>query len=116
MGRDLSFWKTSKKDGLDNTYVYSVLSSGKYLDYIDEIPIDEIQRDFSEVFMDWENYGEVNYEKSNESFQLMLTNQFVRADCSGMTEMNMNKIIDILLKYNCPLYDSAINIRFDGTQ
>ena len=116
MGRDLSFWKTSKKDKLDNSYVYSVLSSGELLDYIDELPIDEIQKDINEVFKDWENYGKDYYEKSNESFQLMLSNQFVRVDCSGMTEMNMNKIIDILLKYNCPLYDSAINIRFDITQ
>jgi len=24
------------------------------------------------------------------------------------------KIIDIMIKYDCPLYDSTINVRFDG--
>ena len=45
----------------------------------------------------------------------MITDQIVRVDCYGMTEYSMNKVIDILDKYNCPLYDSTIDVRFDGT-
>ena len=52
---------------------------------------------------------------NGNGFQLMITDQFVRVDCYGMTEYSMNKVIDILDKYNCPLYDSTIDVRFDGT-
>jgi len=113
MSRDLSFWKTSTKVEADNKAIYTALSDAKYLAYIDEIPINEIQSDLNDIFKDWINYNNMYYEKGNESFQLMITNQFVRVDCYGMTEMSMNMIIDILLKYNCPLYDSTIDIRFD---
>ena len=43
----------------------------------------------------------------------MITKQFVRVDCYNLTEYNMNRIIDIMLKYECPLYDAAIDVRFD---
>ena len=45
-----------------------------------------------------------------------MTKQFVRVDCYSMTEKNINKIIDVLLKYECPLYDAAIDVRFDGKE
>ena len=113
MSRDLSFWKTSTTVETDNKAVYTALSDEKYLAYIEEIPMDKIQTDFNEVFNRWSNNNNMHYEKGNESFQLMITKQFVRADCYGMTESSMNMIIDILLKYNCPLYDSAIDVRFE---
>ena len=44
----------------------------------------------------------------------MLTKQFARFDCYFMSEDDMNKIIDIMIDHGCPLYDSAIDVRFDG--
>lgn len=115
MSRDLSFWKTSNNTKVANRDIYFELTNGNNLDYIDEIPVNQILDDFKNEFKDWNIQKGLYFEKGEESFQLMITNQFVRADCYGMTEYNMNKIIDILYKYDCPLYDSAIDVRFDGT-
>lgn len=115
MSRDLSFWKIKKVTQVRNSEIYLELSNGKYLDYVDELPMDQILEDFINVFRDWKMQKGLYFEKLDEGFQLMITKQFVRVDCYGMTEYSMNKIIDILDKYKCPLYDSAIDVRFDGT-
>ena len=113
MGRDLSFWKSNNKAVMDDKSIYTALSNEQYLEIVDELPILQIQNDFNSVFKEWENNNNQFYERGNESFDLMVTKQFVRADCYEMTESSMNKIIDIMIEYDCPLYDSMIDIRFD---
>jgi hypothetical protein len=115
MSRDLSFWKIKKVTQVDNSEIYQELANGKNLDYIGEIPVNQVLEDFKNEFKEWNIQKSLYFEKGDEAFQLMITNQFVRADCYGMTEYNMNRIIDILYKYDCPLYDSTIDVRFDGT-
>ena len=114
MGRDLSFWKTSKQPKIKNSQIYYELSNENKLDCISYLPIEEILMDFNNVFFDWNKPESSWYEKEEKSFYLMITNQFVRADCYNLSEKDMNKIIDIMLKYECPLYDSIIDVRFDG--
>ena len=113
MSRDLSFWKTDKNTECDNRHIYCSLSNEEYLPFIDEIPIIKIQQDINEVFKAWKNHNNRYYENEREAFELMLTKQFFRADCYNMTNKSMNDIIDVLNKYDCPLYDSAIDVRFD---
>lgn len=114
MARDLSFWKNKRGIQIKNSDIYKDLSDGKYLDYICEIPSEQILQDITCEFAEWERLNEFCFENRHESFQVFITKQFVRVDCYSMTEQNMNKIIDILLKYDCPLYDAAIDTRFDG--
>lgn len=113
MSRDLSFWKYRKLSNATNKEIYYELSQGKLLDCLEEIPVDKIFIDFKNEFFSWRSQDDKYFENNNEAFQLMLTKQFVRADCYNLTEYNMNKIIDIMLKYECPLYDAAIDVRFD---
>lgn len=113
MSRDLSFWRTNKNLDKNNREIYTILSAKEYLLGVEELPLAKILLDINKVFSDWENHDNQYYEKNNESFQLMLTNQFVRVDCYGMTAGSMNDIIDILAEYGCPLYDSSIDVRFD---
>lgn len=115
MSRDLSFWRTKKKLYIENKDIYKSLSEGKFLTYVNEIPVSQIIADFNKAFIKWINNDNKYYEKDNEAFELMTTEQFVRVDCYEMTADNMNKIIDIMIKYDCPLYDAAIDVRFDGT-
>ena len=114
MARDLNFWKTKKDLMISNSEIYKNLTKGKYLDYICDIPSKQVLEDFKIEFSEWKYSDDLIFSKGQESFQLLITNQFVRADCYSMSEQNMNKIIDILLKYDCPLYDAAIDVRFDG--
>lgn len=58
---------------------------------------------------------EKNYEKSGQgAFSIFTTSQIIRFDCYGMSEKDMNLLIDIMLAYDCPLFDPQINERFDG--
>ena len=114
MARDLSFWKKKKNVQIKNSEIYEGLSKGKYLDCVYEIPSEQILQDITYEFAEWEQLNGFCFERHYESFQIFITNQFVRVDCYSMTEQSMNKIIDILLKYGCPLYDAAIDVRFDG--
>lgn len=113
MSRDLSFWKTKYDTKVDNSEIYLALTNKQHLDYIDEIPSSRVLENFVNEFKDWTLRSNLCFEKGEEAFQLMITSQFVRADCYGMTGNNMNRIIDILHHFDCPLYDSAIDVRFD---
>lgn len=114
MGRDLSFWRSRKAADISNREIYIKLSDGDTLDFIDEIPTELIMEDFKSEFADWETEDDKSFEKGQEYFEIMSTNQFVRVDCYSVSESGMNRIIDIMQKYGCPLYDSAIDVRFEG--
>lgn len=114
MARDLSFWKVKKITEEKNSQIYMMLSEGKYLDYISDLPSMQILQEFKDTFKEWENTDDLYFTKGDEEFELFITEQFVRVDYYTMTEENLNKIIDILFKYDCPLYDASIDVRFDG--
>lgn len=115
MSRDLSFWKAKKGTCCTNRAIYKSLSMGDNLSCIDELPSNQIIESFNKVFDEWVNHNNEYYEKGNECFELFITEQFARVDCHEMTADSINKIIDIMLDYGCPLYDSAIDTRFDET-
>lgn len=114
MARDLSFWKKKENIHIINRKVYEELSKGNYLDCVYEIPSEKILQDIKYEFADWEQLNSSCFENNHESFQLYITKQFFRVDCYSMTEQNINRIIDILLRYDCPLYDASIDVRFDS--
>ena len=114
MSRDLGFWRGNKGLEISNHEIYRLLSSEEYVPNIEELPLDEILEDFSITFNSWKNESEGFFEENGESFQLMISKQFVRVDCYNVKEINMNRIIDILIKYECPLYDPTIDVRFDS--
>lgn len=113
MARDLSFWKVKENTQEENSQIYKMLSEGKYLDYIEKLPSEQILQDFKVAFKEWEMTDDFWFENGDEKFQLFLTEQFVRTDCYSMAEENLNKIMDILFEYDCPLYDSSIDVRFE---
>lgn len=113
MARDLSFWKTKEDVDIKNSEIYMKLSEGEYLDCIADLPIKQILQDLRNAFVEWENVDDSYFTKGEAEIQLFVTEQFVRADCYSVTEKDMNKIIDTLLVYDCPLYDSLIDVRFD---
>ncbi|RKM55780.1 hypothetical protein D6853_09550 [Butyrivibrio sp. X503] len=112
MARDLSFWKENKNTNNSCSETYKNLSNEVYLDYVSELPIEQILNDVSTTFSDWTKLDEKNYEKGDAAIEIFTTKQFCRFDCYSVTEEDMNKIMDIMFKYDCPLYDSAIDVRF----
>ncbi|MBO4458223.1 MAG: hypothetical protein J5802_10930 [Butyrivibrio sp.] len=112
MARDLSFWKEKESSEMKASDVYKALLDGEKLDFVCELPIEHILTDVEKVFSDWEQIDAYNYEKNSAAIEIFANNQIVRFDCYSVTEADMNKIIDIMLSYECPLYDSAIDVRF----
>jgi len=119
MSYDLDFWKYKEGTYLNNQVVYEQCSNEQIVDGLETIPIDLILTDIKTEFAAW-NMEESNLDYENPSgkgaFHISYTTQFVRFDCYGMEGEDMNRIIDIMNKYDCPLYDPQVPQRYDGIQ
>lgn len=113
MARDLSFWKYKKNVNTDDAEVYAKLSAGDLLESVDTLPISEIYDELKTVYSEWNWKSKYTLELVEQMIEIFMTEQFVRFDCYNVTVDNMNTIIDIMGKYQCPLYDSSISTRFE---
>ena len=113
MARDLSFWKYKKNVVADDSEVYAKLSEGNLLESVDSLPVDEIYDEINTVYSGWNWKNKYNLQIGEQMIEIFMTEQFVRFDCYNVTFDEMNKIIDIMSKYECPLYDSTISTRFE---
>ena len=83
MSYDMSFWKTKNTLTQTPKEIYLALSDGEELDGLCSLPIDEIRSAFEEEFKSWKKDGNF-FEKGSQSFELTMTDQFVRVDCYGV--------------------------------
>lgn len=115
MSYDLNFWKYKKGTYLNNQTVYESCTNEEFVDGLEDLPIDLIIKDIKLKFKNWENLDKKTFENTsgNGAFQIFTTKQFVRFDCYGIDVEDMNRIIDVMIKYNCPLYDPQVLQRFD---
>ena len=115
MGMDLDFWKYKKDVHLDNQKVYEKsCCDGEHVDGLEDLPIERILIKIADSFSDWQCIDKETFEKEGRgSFQIFTTSQIVRFDCYGMDEDDLNLLIDIMLLFDCPLYDPQISQRFD---
>lgn len=115
MSMDLNFWRYKKGSVHDHGKVYeAACCDGELVEELENLPIEEILKKIANTFLDWEKLDERTYEKEDQgAFTIFTTSQIVRFDCYGVNETNLNKMIDIMLEYGCPLYDPQINERFD---
>lgn len=113
MSLDLSFWRYIGEPKKRHREVYSSLSNGDSVEGLEELPITNILQSLDIALASWKRLDETHFEKNGEMIEVYTTSQFVRFDCYGVTNENMNFLIDVMLKYDCPLYDSSIDVRFD---
>ncbi len=117
MSYDLDFWKYKNGVYLDNQSVYEKCSDGEIVEGLEDLPVESILKDISNEFKEWKSdAGDTDFENvdGNGAFQIYYTRQFVRFDCYGMYDDDLNRLIDVMLKYDCPLYDPQVLQRFDG--
>ncbi len=116
MSRHLAFWKYENGTYLDNQKVYEKACCEEiHTDGLSILPIGDILHMVNEVFCNYDKLDEYNFENSVGSFTVFTTEQTVLFDCSmSMPKTELNKIIDIMLEFDCPLYDPQITTRFDG--
>ena len=119
MSYDLNFWRYTDEHNhsLDHQTVYEKLSHGDQVAGLESLPIDEILQDIRKVFVKWQvQEDDLAFESPQNKgvFTVFTTPQFVRFDCHGMGGDDMNQMIDIMDKYDCPLYDPQVPQRYDG--
>lgn len=116
MSVELNFWRYKEGANHNDSNIYKIACcDGRILKELEELPIDEILKKISFVFLDWTIQNGNDFEKEGHGvFQIFTTSQIVRFDCYGMQERDMNLIIDILIDFGCPLYDPQIPVRFDS--
>ena len=117
MGYDLNFWKYKKDVYLDNQDTYIKCSEKGLVDGLEDLPIETIIKDIQQKFANWKMEGSnIDFENPDGkgAFGISTTKQFVRFDCYGMEGEDMNQIIEVMVTYNCPLYDPQVPQRYDG--
>lgn len=116
MSRHLAFWKYDEGVYLDNQEVYeNVCIEENRVEGLSALPVAEIRSRVNEVFGDYDQLDESVYVGEQGDFTILTTEQSVLFDCGfAMPEEDLNKIIDIMLEFDCPLYDPQISARFDG--
>jgi hypothetical protein len=112
MSRDLSFWKYDTIVSMNDNEVYAKLSNGEFVNGVAELPISDIIEAIETTLVGWSKLDETHFKHKSEMIEVYTTNQFVRFDCYQVSEEHMNVLIDIMLRYDCPLYDSVIEVRF----
>ena len=116
MSYDLNFWKYKNNVYLNNQEVYEKCSDGETVEGLDELPIIEIKKQIAKEFSEW--FLESDFfenPKGEGAFDVFTTSQFVRFNCSmKMQGEDMNRLIDVMLKHDCPLYDPQVPQRYDG--
>ena len=113
MSYDLNFWRYTPGSSGDHQSVYERLSDGQHVEDLEDLPIQEIRAEIATAFSDgWTQSGPDHWECSSAAFQLFTTPQFLRVDCYRMGGEDMNRFIDVLQRYGCPLYDPRVGERF----
>lgn len=116
MGVDLNFWKVQDGFDLDSAAVYqTACCDHENVEGLESLPIEEILKETAAGFPDWNAVDLWNYEKKDGqgSFQITTTTQMVRFDCYSMERTDMKRFSSIMSKFECPLYDPQLGVRFD---
>lgn len=116
MSYDLNFWRYREGAAHDHKKVYeAACCEGERLSELEELPIEDILQKVAAVFSHWEALSPADYESpSGGAFQITTTPQTVRFNCYGVSGDDMNRLMDILIEFGCPLYDPQIEERFDS--
>lgn len=116
MSMDLDFWKYKENVPHDHARVYEkAVCEGELLDELETLPVDEILEAVAAAFSKWKvkEDGKTFEKRGRGSFQISTTPQTIRFDCYGMSEKDLNALMDVPINFGCPLYDPQISVRFD---
>lgn len=117
MGRQLVFWKNTDGVYLDSHEVYEKICGQENISGLETLDINKILERVNDVFSDWCRLDEYNFESQNGAFTVEAYENAVLFECSESVDYSsLNKIIDIMLEFDCPLYDPQINVRFDNKE
>jgi hypothetical protein len=112
---ELLFWRYLDEIYLNNQEVYEVLLEKQEIEGLEILPVQIILNRINSVFSQWEKVDENSW-KNNDgkgAFQVITTPQSIKIDCYGTEGKTMNKLVDLLEEFKCPLYDPQVPERYD---
>lgn len=112
---ELLFWRYLEEIYLNNQEVYEAIAEKEEVEGLAILPVDVIVNRINSVFSDWERVDENSWKntKGKGAFQVTTTSQSVKIDCYGTEGKTMNKLVDLMAEFKCPLYDPQVPERYD---
>ncbi len=112
---ELLFWKYLEDVYLNHQEVYEAMDELETIEGLEELPVTVILNRIASVFSKWERVDENSWKNKEGvgAFQVKTTSQIVQIDCYGTEGKTMDKLVDIMEEFKCPLYDPQIPARYD---
>jgi CubicO group peptidase (beta-lactamase class C family) len=114
MSYDINFWKLSRPLDARPQDIYAELCEGNSVEGLAELPIRDILSRVAAAFPDFnpdDDFPAIRLENSHIEVNHSL--QHVRFDIRGELDSSLNKLVDILADFGCPMYDPQLNERYD---
>jgi len=112
---ELLFWKYLDEVYLNHHLVYEALVDRETVEGLEELPVQVILNRIASVFSKWEKVDEFSW-KNNAgvgAFHVITTSQSIQIDCYGTEGKTMNKLVELMEEFKCPLYDPQVPQRYD---
>lgn len=112
---ELLFWKYADGIYLNHHEVYEALDEDKEVQGLENLPVDVIMNRINSVFSKWDRVDNNSWKNIDGpgAFYVKTTPNSVKIDCYGTVGTTMDKLVDIMEEYKCPLYDPQIPARYD---
>jgi hypothetical protein len=112
---ELIFWKYLEGVYLNHQEVYEALEDEPTIDGLEELPVQVILNRIGAVFSKWEKVDASSWKNTTGvgAFHVRTTTQSIQIDCYGTEGKTMDKLVDIMEEFKCPLYDPQVPERYD---
>lgn len=112
---ELVFWNYLDGIYLNHQEVYEAIEEQQEVEGLEELPTTVILNRINSLFSKWERVDEYSWKNNNGpgAFCVKTTPQSIKIDCYGTEGKTMDRLVDILEEFKCPLYDPQVPERFD---
>ena len=112
---ELLFWRYLDEIYLNHHEVYEALLEKQEVEGLEVLPVELILYRINSVFSKWEKVDENSWKNNSGrgAFQIITTPQSIKIDCYGTEGTTMDKLVDLLEEFKCPLYDPQVPERYD---
>lgn len=117
MSYDLNFWRQDTSVTRVPAETYADLCEEVPVQGLATLPIDKYLQRIKDTFPGCAaSQTTVNWEGEEGAFQVSWSEQHVRIDCYNLNPDAMNRLIDIGLEFDCPLYDPQVDQRYSDSR
>lgn len=112
---ELVFWNYIDGIYLNHQEVYEAIEEQQEVEGLEELPTTVILNRINSVFSKWERVDEYSWKNNSGpgAFCVKTTPQSIKIDCYGTEGKTMDRLVDLLEEFKCPLYDPQVPERFD---